>query len=346
MANIIDVAREARVSPATVSRALNNSYLVTEEKRARVLAAAEKLGYQLPVRAPAPEPPAEVSEDGGLWLCVGIRHPMVQDYLSHQAQHRGRSALQLPFNELTPAGFARTLTATVQRLRDWGRLEAIVLGREALEQLPPETEAAWEGVPCVWLGQPAGSKPRFAVSLDYSRAAYDVVCALREAGCRTIRLVTRPGAAPADNQCVWGYRAALRDTDSPEEELTSCEATRDGGTEWTQDLLAGELPDVLLFTSDLAAVGCLQALYRAGIRVPERCAVLSLGSDSGIGYAAAPMLSSVDCRAEQQGRSVVQLLDMQLSGNADQPCSIVLPHTIFCRGSSPQLDPARWPVFD
>ena len=45
MPTIIDVAREAEVSTATVSRVINNSFLVTEEKRQRVLEAMRKVGY-------------------------------------------------------------------------------------------------------------------------------------------------------------------------------------------------------------------------------------------------------------------------------------------------------------
>ena len=45
MATLYDVAKLARVSPKTVSRVLNESHLVAEETRQRVLAAIEKLDY-------------------------------------------------------------------------------------------------------------------------------------------------------------------------------------------------------------------------------------------------------------------------------------------------------------
>ena len=53
MASILDVAKEANVSTATVSRVLNGSYSVTQEKRDRVMAAVEKVGYQAPDRTHA-----------------------------------------------------------------------------------------------------------------------------------------------------------------------------------------------------------------------------------------------------------------------------------------------------
>ena len=50
MATILDVAKEANVSTATVSRVLNGSYSVTDEKKRRVMEAVEKVGYQIPNR--------------------------------------------------------------------------------------------------------------------------------------------------------------------------------------------------------------------------------------------------------------------------------------------------------
>ena len=52
MANIRDVARLANVSPATVSRILNDNqiYKMTDETRERVLRAVTELGYQAPVK--------------------------------------------------------------------------------------------------------------------------------------------------------------------------------------------------------------------------------------------------------------------------------------------------------
>ncbi len=45
-ATIKDVAREAKVSIATVSRVLNNSAVVTDETRQKVLEAIKKTGYK------------------------------------------------------------------------------------------------------------------------------------------------------------------------------------------------------------------------------------------------------------------------------------------------------------
>ena len=57
MANIRDVARRAGVSPATVSRVLNNNqtYKITDETKQNVLRAVTELGYQPLVHKTAAE---------------------------------------------------------------------------------------------------------------------------------------------------------------------------------------------------------------------------------------------------------------------------------------------------
>ncbi len=46
-----DVARKAGVSPATVSRVLNNTHYIADETRARVLAVVDELSYYKNVHA-------------------------------------------------------------------------------------------------------------------------------------------------------------------------------------------------------------------------------------------------------------------------------------------------------
>ena len=54
--SIVDVAKKAGVAPATVSRVLNDSSLVTPETAKRVLEVATQLGYSLSPRRPGPKP--------------------------------------------------------------------------------------------------------------------------------------------------------------------------------------------------------------------------------------------------------------------------------------------------
>ncbi len=59
VASIADVAKAAGVSTATVSRVFNKRDSVHPETRSHVMAAADKIGFQLSERRPGPKPPAK-----------------------------------------------------------------------------------------------------------------------------------------------------------------------------------------------------------------------------------------------------------------------------------------------
>lgn len=66
--SIVDVAKRAGVSPATVSRVLNGSSLVTPETKQKVLAIADQLGYSLAARRPGPKPGQTSRKKKGVFI--------------------------------------------------------------------------------------------------------------------------------------------------------------------------------------------------------------------------------------------------------------------------------------
>lgn len=347
MPNIIDVARAAGVSPATASRALNNSNLVSDEKRARVRAAAEQLGYQLPHSAGASLAPSE----GGVLLCVGIEHEILQDELQQQASAMGCCAMFLPVGAQSPDCFRQAALAATSLLQR--QLRGMVISAQATALLDNGFWQSQRSIPLIQLAERSDAAEQYVVSIDYAQAAYDTVTAMQELGYHRIFLLTQDcaGALPrSETQCIWGYRAAFSDAGlAPEANwIHRCDSTRDGGIEWIEALLARSeaLPEIILCTSDLTAIGCMQALHQAGISIPAQTAVLAIGSDSGMGYASTPMLSTVTGQSRKISLAITHMLQMQPDGSPADTHRIVIPHTFFCRGSSPQLDPARWPVFD
>ncbi len=351
MPNIIDVAREANVSPATVSRALNNSHLVSDEKKARVRAAAEKLGYQLPLRSSEPEDAQSLS--GGVLLCIGVEHPLLQDFLMNEAAKLQSSALFLPVGMQSPAQYTASIQNATGFLRSSQQLCAVILGCSAAPLLSPQLWTQWGGIPVVQLAECSGPDHQYIVSIDYTRAAHDATCAMLQLGRRDIRLLTqlteRTPLRP-DIQFTWGYRAAMAEAAvvAGPDCVTACEPTRDGGIEWVQTLLQDgqPVPDTIFCTSDLTAIGCIQALQQNGITIPEQTAVLALGCDSSAGYASTPMLSTVEGMMQEIGSAIMHMLRLLMNGEAGPSHRIIIPHTFFCRGSIPQLDPNRWPIFD
>ena len=71
MATIEEVAALAGVSIATVSRVMNNSYIVSQDKREKVLAAASSLHYQTN-RSPARQSESRIIMVAGSAFIYGV----------------------------------------------------------------------------------------------------------------------------------------------------------------------------------------------------------------------------------------------------------------------------------
>ena len=209
MANIIDVARKANVSPATASRALNNSHLVSDEKKARVWAAAEKLGYQLPARTPEAMDVPTLSE--GIILCIGVEHEMLQDYMLRLAQKFNSSAMFFPVGNLSLQRFRAILQTAVEQLYRQNQVRAMLIGNRAIMLLEQSFFEQWKNVPIVQLAERSDVQEQHVVSIDCGQAAYDAVNAMLELGYRRLYLLTQNSAGArlrSDTQFLWGYRAA------------------------------------------------------------------------------------------------------------------------------------------
>ena len=86
MVGIKDVAAEAGVSTATVSRALRSQHHVNQQTRAKIIAAAEKLNY--------PITPEHHPTVGGRTNSVGIVAPYISRWYFSQVINGAEQALR------------------------------------------------------------------------------------------------------------------------------------------------------------------------------------------------------------------------------------------------------------
>ncbi len=334
MATIIDVAREAEVSTATVSRVINNSFLVTEEKRQRVLEAMQKLGY-------VPADRTRTAREGVGRLIV-VLSSMYNAQLFASIE---RSARELGYGVVTlfvgdTPGEVMEVCATLQLLegkvaglllvnffdKDNAEFIQTVLPRYRVVQVGEYTELA---------------EHNYCVSSDDYQAAYDAVSHLIEQGCRRVAIFAtqNPGSRMYfEKQRLNGYRAALLDHGiTPAEELVRySDFTAEGAAYATRKLLrtmAEALPDGIFCMSDVMAMGCMKALQEGGVAIPQQIAVTAMDGMEQNGYLT-PSLSSVSQNFEQIGSEAVRLLQELLQGRIQGGRKVYVPHTLDVRESS------------
>ena len=311
MATIDDVARLAGVSTATVSRALRGLPLVSEETVARVVRAAETLGY---VASPSASRLA-----GGRTGSIGLVVPRISRWFSATIAEAAQDALaragyDLLLYNLFGREEARRQLFHSQWLRH--RVDAIVLVAiplrdediEALStrKLPGVTVSSGTAVPrwpSVRIDDAAAARAatEYLIGLGHTRIAH--IC----------------GGAPDELACAThldrrsGYHAALRAAGiEPDPAMeVAAEFTNSGGDRATGELLRrGVVPTAIFAACDEMAMGALSALRRARLRVPEDVSVVGIDDHDA---AAAAGLTTVAQPVVEQGRRAAALLLKALS---------------------------------
>ncbi|KAF0123570.1 MAG: Uncharacterized protein FD152_3284 [Xanthobacteraceae bacterium] len=286
-ARIVDVARDAGVSAATVSRALSQPQLLTADTLARVRQSALRLGYR-------PDAAARALASGRS-MTIGAVVPTLDNAIfsralqSMQATLAGRGyQLLVSSHDYNAAAEAEAVKMLVARGVDG----LMLVGAERA----PETEAllADTGVPVVltWRGV-AG---RAAVVVDNERAGELAARHLVELGHRRIGIITGSHAFN-DRQRAReeGARAYLASVGLPVPDWLAIQVptTLAGGRSGCASLLGlGEPPTAVIGGIDLIAIGCMIEAQARGLAVPDDLSVVGI-DDLDMSAHLSPPLSTV-----------------------------------------------------
>lgn len=330
MPTIQDVARDAGVSTATVSRVLSAPERVTEATRARVLAAVERLGY-------APNMAAKVLRtlrtEKILVTVPDISNPFFSQVIrgvEEAATAAGYSVLlgdtrHDPAREEQYAGMLRRKEAD----------GLIFLGH----RLP---EAASDMVAALGARAPIVNGCEYSPELRVSSAHIDNAAAAGEAmdhlyglGHRRVGVITGPLGSPLSRDRLAGAEAAAaRHGRSADLRVVTGDFSIDSGLAQALALLdESPRPTALFCFSDEMAMGALTAVRRRGLKCPQD---VSLVGFDDIRFAAFldPALTTVSQPMDRIGHEVVGLLLEILSGRATAPRHVTLPHTLVVRAST------------
>ncbi|WP_329103766.1 LacI family transcriptional regulator [Micromonospora sp. NBC_01699] len=334
MTKIDDVARLARVSTATVSRALRGLPTVSEATRARVLAAAEQLNYTAS--------PSASRLAGGRTGSIAVVVPQVTrwffgtvvDAAEETLREAGYDLLLYNLGDREQNRRQLFQTTNLQKRVDALMLVATPLGAADLAtiaqlRLPGVTVSSGAAVP----GWPS-------VRIDDVDAARTATAHLVSLGHH--RIAHLAGDASAELSFTThldrrrGYQEALRAAGlMPDPRLdVEAEFTVDGGSAATTELLnRGEPPTAIFAACDEMAMGAMSTLRSAGLRVPQDVSVIGLDDHD---LAAAVGLTTVAQPAAAHGRLAAGLLLDPLEGRPRPAAtaSVILPTALVVREST------------
>lgn len=327
---IYDVAREAGVSMATVSRVVNGNPNVKPSTRKKVMETIERLGYR--PNAVARGLASKKTTTVGV-VIPDISNPFyaevtrgVEDIakMYHYNIVLGNSDQQKP-KELDLVN--TFLEKQVDGLLFMGRL------------ITPEHEQVFEtaNVPVV-LCATRDEKRRFpAVNINHRLAASEATHFLIEGGHRRVALIVGSLEEPQKGLAKFeGYREALETADMPfDEELVRIGDYRyDSGYEAMKQLLELEDPPTAVFcASDEMAVGAIHAIEDKGLGVPDDIEVI--GYDNvPLASMMRPKLTTVAQPMYDLGAVAMRLLTKFMNHEPIEEQRVVLLHQLIEREST------------
>ncbi len=298
---IYDIAREASVSIATVSRVFNDSERVSAPTRARVEGVALELGYR-------PHAMAQSLARRSTNLISAVI-PVLTNYFYMEVLRGIQDELSqtefdlLVYSAATPDEVDGQLARALQR----GRSEGLLLLSTPIT--PERRKLLQRSRQSVVLVDE--SDPEFdSILVDNVEGAYRATRHLVEAGHRRIAHVTVSPEPFVAQQRRAGYERALAEAGL--EPLISASDLRplgfceESGYQAAVDLLRlADLPDAVFVATDVQALGVLSALHDAGMSVPEDVAVVGFDDIKPSAYA---RLSTLRQPMYEMGRLSVERL--------------------------------------
>lgn len=330
MATIRDVARDAGVSVATVSRVYNATGTVAGPTRERVLRVATALGY-------APHAAARsliTSRTSTLGVLLPDLHG---EFFSEVIRGIDLEARRAGFHLLVSGSHdaERDMDAALRSMR--GRVDGLIVMAPAMESASA-VRSLPDRFPVVLINPSDDGQPFDAITIANHDGAYAMVQHLVALAHRRIAIIRGSPRNHDAAERLRGWRDALRDAGlaiDPALELDG-DFNEHSGYLAAQRMLALEpRPTALFASNDAMALGAMSALRDAGLAVPGDVAVAGF-DDIPMARYVDPPLSSVHVDISALGERAARcLLERIADGGAmRRALHEVLPATLVIRRSS------------
>jgi DNA-binding LacI/PurR family transcriptional regulator len=335
---IHDVAERAGVSKSLVSLVMRGEPMVREEKRRRVLRAAEELGYAARVKSRSHSTGQCVQTVGV--VVADLRNPLLIEVVEKVGSELAGAGVGVGVM-VTSAGFL-TSSASSQRPAGAGdalkaqHLQALLIVG-SVPGLPALVETM-SGIPIVVAAAHADGARADVVRNDDHLGLRLVVDYLVACGHRSIAYLGGSRGGTAQDRLA-GYRAAMRHHGLTSEMVVAkADFTEDAGYRAAAQLLRGEHSvTAITAVNDLAAIGVLSAAADAGLRVPRDLAVTGY-DDSFIAAIRQVSLTSVNQDSAGIGALAARCLLQRMEAPERNVEEHLLPPRLVARFSSGRPD--------
>lgn len=326
---IYDVAREAGVSMATVSRVVNNNPNVKPQTRKRVFESIERLGYR----------PNAVAR--GLaskkTTTVGVVIPDISNAIfAEVARGIEDIANMYRYNIILCNADKRkdkeisVINTLLEKQVDGLLFMGGTVTKEHLEAFKTSS------VPIVLCATTDNNNSIPAVDIDHEKAAFDAVSLLIQYGHRNIGMISGTLQDPANGYARFqGYKKALEAAGIPliDEHIRIGNYRYESGIEAMKYFIElADKPTAIFAATDEMAIGAIHTIQDANLKVPEDISVISV-DNSRMASMVRPLLTTVAQPMYDIGAVSMRLLTKLMNKEQVEVTKIVLPHEVIVRKS-------------
>ncbi|MEE3605484.1 catabolite control protein A [Bacillus altitudinis] len=327
---IYDVAREANVSMATVSRVVNGNPNVKPTTRKKVLEAIDRLGYR----------PNAVAR--GLaskkTTTVGVIIPDISSiFYSELARGIEDIATMYKYNIILSNSDQNTDKELHLLNTMLGKqVDGIVFMGGNITDVHVE-EFKRSPVPIVLAASVEEQAQTPSVNINYEQAIYDSVQLLVEKGHKRIAFVSGPMSEPINSmRKLAGYKRALEEAGIAFDEALVAEGdySYDSGIEALANLLEqSDKPTAVIAATDEMALGVIHGAQDRGVSIPEDLEVIGF-DNTRLSLMVRPQLTTVVQPTYDIGAVAMRLLTKFMNKEQVEDQIVELPHRIEERQST------------
>lgn len=333
---IKDIARALDLSISTVSKALRDSYEISDRTKKRVIAYAEENNYR-------PNPMAQ-SLKQGLSKSIGIVVSTIENQFFSQvingiesvAYHAGFNVIITQTHESFDLE-VKNVGHLTNRSID-GLLISLSTETRDIEHLKKLHQ---QGLPIVFFDRITDEIATHKVIADNFNGGYNATKHLLQSGYKRIAHITSSPNISITKERLAGYNKALQEAGivNPPPYIQHCAL---GGRDISeienvlnQLLSFAPRPDAIFTTSDRITTTTLALLHKLGVKIPEEIALIGY-TNTTLADVLNPPLSSISQPGFEMGKKATEmLLNLILSKRpVTEFETIVLPTQLFVRAST------------
>jgi LacI family transcriptional regulator len=334
---IYDIATKLKISPATVSRGLQDHPGISKKTKKKIFEFAEKIGYRSNHFAR--------NLRNQRTDTIGVIVPRLDSHfmssviagIENIANKEGYNLI------ISQSSESAVKEASNAKILFNNRVDGLLVSLAYDTKDLCHFEAFFKkNTPVIFFDRVMDHENCTSILINNKKAAYEGTSHLIQQGCKRIIHITAPSSQNVYITRLEGYKKALADHKirfNPQYIITG-NLTQDAGISAAEQIIKMKPAiDGIFVANDNCAVGCMIGLKQNGIRIPEDIAIVGFNNDP-VSQVIEPNLSTIHYNGKQMGEAAARHLVSHLIGTSPVQSmnSIILRSELIIRGSSLKKD--------